>query len=95
MTEEMGFSHKISLWLRSFGESGNVHPEDLEHYYAMTDIEYLKSYFAAGNEALMFTYRRKKEDDYERVLMDIITADDYSNENQSLYLYVKTINVGQ
>jgi len=95
MTEEMGFSHKISLWLRSFGESGNVHPEDLEHYYAMTDIEYLKSYFAAGNEALMFTYRRKTADDYERVLMDIITADDYSNENQSLYLYVKMIDVGQ
>lgn len=41
-TKEKGFADSISGWLRSFGESGQVHPEDLEEYLKYTDIEYMR-----------------------------------------------------
>jgi len=89
---EKGFAEKISLWLSSFGTSGQVHPDDLEEYLALTDIQYLKDYFASNKTSLQIFYRRKYEDGFKKVMMEIIPANDYSVDNQSLFLYVKTID---
>lgn len=91
-TIEKGFSDKISVWLSSFGKSGQVHPDDLKDYLERTDVQFMKDYFAGNKTSLNVFYRRKYGDDYKSVMMEIIPANDYSEDNQSLFLYVKNID---
>ena len=91
-TKEKGFAeNSISEWLRSFGESGQVHEEDLDDYLRYTNIDYMRDYFAGNKTSLHIFYRRKFGDEFKQVMMEIIPADDYSNDNQSLFLYVNNI----
>ena len=90
-TKEKGYADSISDWLRSFGESGQVHPDDLEEYLKYTDLAYIRDYFASDKTSLHIFYRRKFGDEFKQVMMEIIPADDYSKDNQSLFLYVKNI----
>lgn len=90
-TEIMGFSNSISSWLSEFGKSGQVHPDDLDEYLRMTDIGFLSQYFKEDKTSVSIHYRRKYGDSYRRVVMDMIPANDYTHENQSLFLYVKSI----
>ncbi len=91
-TKEKGFSDKISEWLSSFGTTGQVHPDDLEEYLKLTSPAYMKDYFDGDKTSLHIFYRRRYGDSFKRVMMEIIPANDYSPENQSLYLYVKEID---
>lgn len=92
-TGEKGFSNKISEWLYGFGKSGQVHKEDLETYLKKTDLNYLKSYFSQGKSSITISYKRKYGDDYKQVAMEMIPADDYTAEKQTLFLYVKSIDL--
>jgi len=92
-TSEKGFADKISDWLISFGRTGQVHPDDLEEYLRLTDIEYLRDYFKGDKTSLSIFYRRKNEDGFKRVMMEIIPSKDYSDDYQSLFLYVKNIDI--
>lgn len=92
-TPEKGFASTISAWLTGFGKSGYVHEDDLQGYLAKTDIEYLRQYFKAGKTSISIQYRRKYADGFKQVAMDMILADDYSDENQTLFLYVKNIDI--
>ena len=86
-----GYSNRISSWLRNFGLTGQIHYEDIDEYFKKTNIEYLKGYFANGHRFLYIPYRRSVEDDFRQCVMEMIPAEDYSNDNQSLYLYVKMV----
>lgn len=90
--KEKGFSDKISEWLRTFGTSGQVHPDDLPEYLKLTSIEYMREYFSEAKTSLHIFYRRKYDNSYKQVMMEIIPAPDYKNDNQSLFLYVKDID---
>lgn len=92
-TKEKGFSDKISDWLYSFGKSGQVHPDDVENYLNMTELNYMKNYFMGHKTSLQIFYRRKYENGFKKVMMEIIPTEDYSDENQSLFLYVKNIDI--
>ena len=89
---KLGYSEKISEWLHSFGKAGMVHPDDLEEYLRMTSITYIKEYFAADKTSLHIFYRRKINEAFKQVMMEIVPANDYSRENLSFYLYVKNID---
>lgn len=91
-TEEKGFSDKISEWLKIFGTTGHVHPDDLQEYLKNTNLQYMKDYFAENKTSLHIFYRRKYENEYKQVMMEIIPANDYKEDNQSLFLYVKNID---
>lgn len=91
-TSEKGFAEKISDWLISFGKTGQVHPDDLMEYLRFTDLEYLRNYFKGDKTSLSIFYRRKYEDGFKKVMMEIIPAKDYTDEYQSLFLYVKNID---
>lgn len=91
-TAEKGFTDKISEWLRSFGLSGQVHPDDLEEYLRLTDVEYIKDYFANNKTSLNIFYRRKYAYGFKQVMMEMIPTNDYSDDNQTLFLYVKNID---
>ncbi|MBQ0051811.1 MAG: diguanylate cyclase [Treponema sp.] len=92
-TSEKGFSDSISEWLSSFGKSGQVHPEDLEEYLRLTELSFMQDYFRKKKNSLHIFYRRKYEDGFKQVMMEIVTANDYADNNQSLFLYVKDIDV--
>lgn len=89
---EKGFADKISTWLKSFGTTGQVHPDDLEEYLKKTDLAYLNEYFSGNKTSLHVFYRRKYEDGFKQVMMELIPANDYKNDDKSLFLYVKNID---
>lgn len=90
---EKGFHEKISMWLSGFAKSGYVHPDDAESYLEKTDITYLRDFFHNNKEAnYCIHYRRKKDQTYHQVMMEIIPAKEYLPENQIVFLYVKKID---
>lgn len=89
--EKKGYSEKISEWLYGFTQTGQVHGDDIEEFSKYTNLPYLKEYFMQNKNSLNVFYRRKIDGEYKKVMMEIIPADDYTNENQSLFLYVKCI----
>lgn len=93
ISSQLECTEKISTWLENFGKSGNVHPDDLENYLSKTNIDYMRRYFQEDKSSLTIFYRRKYDDVFKQTMMDIIPADDYSNENQSMFLYVKSIDL--
>lgn len=92
-TTEKGFADSISAWLYGFGTSGQVHPEDLESYLEKTNLDFLRAYFKTGKTSISIFYRRKYEDEFKQVAMEMIPADDYTQANQTLFLYVKNIDL--
>ncbi len=91
-TPDKGYSGSFSQWITGFGTSGQVHPEDLDEYLEKTNSRYLSDYFAEYQAPLHIFYRRKQEDGYHRVMMEIIPAEDGTQDHQNLYLYVKNID---
>lgn len=92
-TPEAGYSDKISAWISNFGKCGKVHPEDLQSYLAKTDISFMRDYFKQGKTSLSIMYRRDFDGEWRNVVMEIIPAKDYTDDNQNLYLYVKPIEI--
>lgn len=92
-TAEKGFAGTISGWLYGFGKSGQVHKDDLNDYFQKTDLAYLRAYFQSGKTSISIFYRRKYADDFKLVAMEMIPADDYTEDNQALFLYVKNIEI--
>ncbi len=82
----------ISGWFKSFAERGGVHPDDVITFEYFTSLPYLRNHFSGGNEYLNFVYRRKYGDKYKPALMELIAASDF-NEESSIYLYVKYLNM--
>lgn len=91
-TPEKGYSEKISQWFISFAKTGQVHPEDQEEFLSHTDLNFLRSYFDGDRKALHIFYRRKNGDAFEQHMMEIIPANDYEENNKTLFLYVKNID---
>lgn len=91
-SEKMGFSEHISEWLHNFGKAGLVHPDDLDEYLRQTSIGYIKDYFSSNKTSLHILYRRKIDVAFKQVMMEIIPANDYSEDNLAFFLYVKNID---
>lgn len=89
--DSMGFSGKISEWFRDFGCSGQVHKDDLENYLRNTSIDYLRDTFSRGRMSVCIPYRRRTDFGFTSCIMEIIPASDYTNSNQTLFLYVKAL----
>lgn len=91
-TSQKGFSASISKWLHDFAASGQVHPDDCDQYFKATDINVIRDYFRKGQRSLNIFYRRKSENGYRQSKMEMIPAEDYSETDMNLYLYVKDID---
>lgn len=92
-SEDMGFSEGIFEWLESFAKSGQVHPEDQEVYLRKTNKDFLVKYFKDNKASLSLSYRRKVDGEFKLAEMEIIRSDNYSDDNQNVYLYVKTTDI--
>ena len=69
-----------------------IHPDDIDEFSKKTDIEYMRNYFWHNDSKLKIVYRRKNGETYIKALMEIIKAENYSDNNQLLYLYVKELD---
>ncbi|MCQ2465382.1 MAG: GGDEF domain-containing protein [Oscillospiraceae bacterium] len=91
-SQDKGFSEGIFEWLEMFAKSGQVHPDDMEHYLSNTDRKFLCSYFTTGKEHLNVSYRRKIGDGFSPAEMKMIPADDFTPDSQNLFLYVENLH---
>lgn len=87
------YSGKVTELLNGFAESGLIHEDDSKKFIEKTDINYMRNYFKQNDKALTILYRRKDNDEFQKTLVEIVPASDYSDENQSLFLYVKRIDI--
>lgn len=90
--EEKGFSDILSDWLNEFAASGRVHPEDLQDFIDKVNIENLSRYFKNNKKVFRAFYRRQSVNGYRKVMLEIIPANDYTDNSQTLFLYVKEID---
>lgn len=90
-TADGGITESLTEWLTGFAKSGNVHPEDTDSFLSATDISNISKHFKESKESLRIHYRRKFKDTYKPVMMEIIPANDYSDEIQTMFLYVKEL----
>lgn len=88
---ERGFTDKLSLWLRQFAISGQVHEEDLKEYLEKTSLEYLRNYFKNNASCFSIFYRRLHGKEYRRTKMEIYRYEIPDTINPNYYLYVKDI----
>lgn len=89
---EKGFANTFSEWCKGFAANGQVYPDDEKDFLAQTDIEYLKECFRGDRNSVVVAYRRMIKGVYKRVFLEMIPADDYTDERQTLFLYVKSID---
>lgn len=90
--EQAGALGSFSGWMIGLGNSGKVHPDDLEEYRKKTDLQYLREVFQSGTNTVHIFYRRKLGDTFRAVMADLIASSDYSEDNPTIYLYVKDID---
>lgn len=91
-TSQRGYRDELSEWMKEFANSGGVHRDDLEEYLEKTSLDYIGEYFNTGSDTLKIFYRRRYADEFRKVMMEIIRTNEYSDDNQKLYLYVKDIS---
>jgi diguanylate cyclase (GGDEF)-like protein len=88
---EKKFEDVFSKAIYDFAELNLIHRDDLEHYFAYTNIDTLRSSFKSGNRISCVNYRRMIDKEFRRVMMEIIPAPEYTNENQIVFLFVKNL----
>lgn len=91
--KENGFEElSLSAWFKSFLDAGFVHEEDCEEFKASTDINYLREYFVNADKIYRLLYRRKTQDGYVKVLLEMIPTKEFTKEKKEVYLLVKNID---
>ncbi len=89
---KMGYSEKISVWLKQFALTGQVDPKDCDAYLKFTDIENIKSHFENSDERMRFRYRRKTNDEFKWVIMEIMKSSEYRSDYQIVILYIQDVH---
>ncbi len=89
---QKGYAPGIFEWMRGFADSGQVYPDDRDAYLRTTSPEYLKQHFRSSDDALDVTYRRWTKNEYRWVMMELIKASDYTDDNQTVMLYIRDIH---
>jgi len=90
--EKGNSSDKVLRCMHCIAENNQVHISDKEAYLKHTDLEYLRTFFQTHDEPWRLRYRRKRGNAYKWVMMEIIKANDYSDENQSVIISVKDVD---
>lgn len=87
----MGFDETLSQWIRNFIKAGKIHQDDLEEFEEKMNLVYLREYFK-NHSYFSMKYKRMVDGEYKNVFMEMVTADEYSDDNQIVFLYVKKID---
>lgn len=79
-------------WISKDLKLGYIHPDDIDEFRKTMDLEWLKTYFASGNSYLRLHYKRKINDEYKPVLLELVLADESAATASEIYLYIKDIS---
>lgn len=79
-------------WITQFVENGNVYERDEERFRAFMRVEYMSQELKQNKKMLVCTYRRKVEQGYRWYTIEVVPDTDYTDENQSIMLYVKDVH---
>lgn len=94
--DEVEFSQVNSLHytlsedIAKYAEMGNVFPDDMGKYYKALNVDGLKDYFGQGNGNYSMSYKRKIDGQFKVVDLELVKADDYTDDNQTLFLYIRS-----
>ncbi|MDO5155067.1 MAG: GGDEF domain-containing protein [Eubacteriales bacterium] len=89
---QKGYSEKISVWLKQFAMTGQVDPKDCDSYLKFTDIENIRSHFEQSDERMRFRYRRKTNNEFRWVVMEIMKSSEYRDDKQIVILYIQDVH---
>ena len=88
---EAGIPETYSAMTKDVVKRGMIFEEDVKLFLRKTRALNLKKYFDKGKKSRAFYYRRKIGEEYKFVLMEIVVTQDYSPQNQTVFLYIKQI----
>lgn len=90
----MGFDKecKISAWFDALGKSPIIHNLDKERFKEFASIEKMKECFLHGEKYPTFIHRRIKDDEYVLAVSVLEASEDYTVDNQEVFLYVIDID---
>ncbi len=83
---------RMSEWLDMIVDGGYIYSEDVERFRKFVSLPYLKKELRAGKNVLACNYRRKSENGYRWNTIEVIPDSGYSDENQSVMIYVKDMH---
>lgn len=61
-------------------------------YLKFTDIDNIKSHFEQSDERMRFRYRRKTNEQFKWVVMEIMKSSEYRSDNQIVILYIQDVH---
>lgn len=93
LTDEKGYvSTSISGWLNAFADSGQIYSDDVAAYKMHTNINFLRRFFSFTDAIFRIRYRRLVGDDYRFVMMEMIPAKEFSEDNMVVILSIRDID---
>lgn len=78
--------------LTEYVKSSNVHKNDTKRFLEFTQINHLLAELKKPKKMAAFTYRHKSGQDYRWHTLEIVPDYNYSDENQTVMLYIKDIH---
>lgn len=83
--------NNYSVWIDHFSKSGLIFKDDESKFREGLDLKNLITFFKEGKNMFSITYKRKFAGVYKTVLLEVIPEGKFSDNNQTVYLYVKQI----
>ena len=84
---------KITEWWQQFEDNGYVYIDDADSYKEFTDIDRLRRFFHENSNGVQSCrYRRRINDSWRWVQIELIPSIEYTDSNQILILYVRDIH---
>lgn len=80
-----------SDWLTRFANSDEIHPDDRQAFLKKTSIENLKRHIDGSGKPYSIVYQKKYGDTYKNTVMEIVAADEYTDDNQVCYICVRCL----
>lgn len=68
-----------------------VEKADEKEFSERMDLPNLREFFKSGNDIFCLYYRRLIGTEYKRVMLEIVRAPEYTDDNQAVFLYLKNI----
>ncbi|MEJ8755118.1 GGDEF domain-containing protein [Coprococcus sp. HCN-4056] len=85
------FSAKLSDWFATFANSDELYPDDRQAFLQKTSLQNLKKNINGTGKSYSIIYRRKYGEEYKDTMMEILAAEDYTDDSQVCYLCVRCL----
>ena len=90
--EEQALEKKnLSYWLTTFADKGNVYEADVNIFRSRLSPDSLRRYFK-DKDRFRLRYRRKTDNVFRWVFMEILRDENFSEDNQNVWFFVQDIH---